>query len=178
MAELFYKDEYKEFNYTGNIQQIDLLPGKYKLEVWGAEGGGSRLSRDSASGLGGLGGYATGILTLRKKTRLYIYVGGHGLSSTSGIASGGWNGGGSGYASGSGEPGNGGGGGAGYYGGSGSAGPGTLSTNQPGGAGGGSSFISSKATYSNLPSTATSKLVATNPSSTGGAIVITYLGKN
>lgn len=111
MAELFYKDEYKEFNYTGNIQQIDLLPGKYKLEVWGAEGGGSRLSRNSASGLGGLGGYATGILTLRKKTRLYIYVGGHGLSSTSGIASGGWNGGGSGYASGSGEPGNGGGGG-------------------------------------------------------------------
>ena len=74
--------------------------------------------------------------------------------------------------------GNGGGGGAGYYGGSGSAGAGTLSTNQPGGAGGGSSFISSKATYSNLPSTATSKLVATNPSSTGGAIVITYLGKN
>ena len=74
--------------------------------------------------------------------------------------------------------GNGGGGGAGYYGGSGSGGAGTLSSNQPGGAGGGSSFISSKATYSNLPSTATSKLVATNPSSTGGAIVITYLGKN
>ena len=74
--------------------------------------------------------------------------------------------------------GNGGGGGAGYYGGSGSGGAGTLSTNQPGGAGGGSSFISTKATYSNLPSTATSKLVATNPSSTGGAIVITYLGKN
>lgn len=73
---------------------------------------------------------------------------------------------------------NGGGGGAGYYGGSGSAGAGTLSSNQPGGAGGGSSFISSKVTYSNLPSTATSKLVATNPSSTGGAIVITYLGKN
>lgn len=74
--------------------------------------------------------------------------------------------------------GNGGGGGAGYYGGSGSGGAGTLATNQPGGAGGGSSFISSKVTYSNLPSTATSKLVATNPSSTGGAIVITYLGKN
>lgn len=74
--------------------------------------------------------------------------------------------------------GNGGGGGAGYYGGSGSGGAGTLSSNQPGGAGGGSSFISSKVTYSNLPSTATSKLVATNPSSTGGAIVITYLGKN
>ena len=74
--------------------------------------------------------------------------------------------------------GNGGGGGAGYYGGSGSGGAGTLSSNQPGGAGGGSSFISSKATYSNLPSTATSKLVGTNPSSSGGAIVITYLGKN
>ena len=96
MAELFNPGDFKRFNYTGNVQSIELLPGKYKLEVWGAEGGGRRLSGNSASGLGGLGGYATGILTLRKKTRLYIYVGGHGLSSTSGIASGGWNGGGSG----------------------------------------------------------------------------------
>lgn len=73
--------------------------------------------------------------------------------------------------------GNGGGGGAGYYGGSGSGGAGTLSSNQPGGAGGGSSFIAASAIFSNLPSAVTGKLVATNPSETGGAIVITYLGK-
>ena len=111
MAELIHKNNYKEFNYTGNVQSIELLPGKYKLEVYGAEGGGRRLSGNSSSGLGGYGGYSTGILTLKTKTTLLIYVGGYGQSSNSGIAYGGWNGGGSGYASGSGEPGNGGGGG-------------------------------------------------------------------
>lgn len=111
MAELIHKNDYKEFNYTGNTQSIELLPGKYKLEVYGAEGGGRRLSGNSSSGLGGYGGYSTGILTLKTKTTLLIYVGGYGQSSNSGIAYGGWNGGGSGYASGSGEPGNGGGGG-------------------------------------------------------------------
>ena len=111
MAELIYKNDYKEFDYTGNVQSIELLPGKYKLEVWGAEGGGRRLSGNSASGLGGLGGYATGILRLNYKTTLFVYVGGYGKSSNSGIAYGGWNGGGNGYASSSGEPGNGGGGG-------------------------------------------------------------------
>lgn len=111
MAELIYKNDYKEFDYTGNVQSIELLPGKYKLEVWGAEGGGSRLSGNSSSGLGGYGGYSTGILRLNYKTTLFVYVGGYGKSSNSGIAYGGWNGGGNGYASSSGEPGNGGGGG-------------------------------------------------------------------
>lgn len=111
MAELICKNDYKEFDYTGNVQSIELLPGKYKLEVWGAEGGGSRLSGNSSSGLGGYGGYSTGILRLNYKTTLFVYVGGYGKSSNSGIAYGGWNGGGNGYASSSGEPGNGGGGG-------------------------------------------------------------------
>ena len=86
MAELIYKNDYKEFDYTGNVQSIELSPGKYKLEVWGAEGGGRRLSGNSASGLGGYGGYSTGILTLKTKTTLLIYVGGYGQSSNSGIA--------------------------------------------------------------------------------------------
>lgn len=111
MVELIYKNDYKEFNYTGNVQSIELLPGKYKLEVWGAEGGGRRLSGNSSSGLGGYGGYSTGILRLNYKTTLFVYVGGYGKSSNSGIAYGGWNGGGNGYASSSGESGNGGGGG-------------------------------------------------------------------
>lgn len=82
----------------------------YKLEVWGAEGGGSRLSGNGSSGYGGAGGYASGIISLNAGDVINIYVGGHGGSAISGLATGGWNGGGSGYASGSSEPGNGGGG--------------------------------------------------------------------
>ena len=74
--------------------------------------------------------------------------------------------------------GNGGGGGAGYYGGGGSGGAGTVSSNQPGGAGGGSSFIATRVTYSNLSSDIIGRLTSSNPSSSGGAIIITYLGKS
>ncbi len=74
--------------------------------------------------------------------------------------------------------GNGGGGGGGYYGGGGGGGAGTLSSNQAGGGGGGSSLISNKCIFTGLSSTTTSKLVGTNPSSSGGAIVITYLGSS
>ena len=71
----------------------------------------------------------------------------------------------------------GGGGGGGYYGGGGGGGAGTLSTNQAGGGGGGSSLLAKAVTYNGLSTNITSKLVGTNPSSSGGAIVITYLGK-
>lgn len=74
--------------------------------------------------------------------------------------------------------GNGGGGGAGYYGGGGSGGAGTLSSNQPGGAGGGSSFMATRVTYSDLSTSVIGKLTGSNPSSSGGAIIITYLGKS
>ncbi|MGE5456372.1 MAG: leucine-rich repeat protein [Ignavibacteriales bacterium] len=84
--------------------------GSYKLEVWGAEGGGSRLSGNESSGFGGAGGYATGTVSLTAGDILYVYVGGYGSSSLMGFASGGWNGGGSGHASYANEPGNGGGG--------------------------------------------------------------------
>lgn len=73
--------------------------------------------------------------------------------------------------------GNGGGGGGGYYGGGGGGGAGTLSTNQAGGGGGGSSLLAKSVIYTGLSTNVTSKLVGTNPSSSGGAIVITYLGK-
>lgn len=74
--------------------------------------------------------------------------------------------------------GNGGGGGGGYFGGGGGGGAGTLSSNQAGGGGGGSSLISNKCLFTGLSSSTIAKLVGTNPSSSGGAIVITYLGSS
>ena len=99
------------YGYTGASVTVILPKGTYTLQVWGAEGGGSRLSGNSASGLGGKGGYSTGryVISAASAT-LQIGVGGYGRSSNSGNAAGGWNGGGQGYASGSSEPGNGGGG--------------------------------------------------------------------
>ncbi|MDD3187314.1 MAG: glycine-rich protein [Bacilli bacterium] len=69
------------FAYTGGIQTFTVpATGTYKIEVWGAQGGGS----------GALGGYSYGYKTLTQGTTLYMVVGG----TTSGV-SGGYNGGGS-----------------------------------------------------------------------------------
>ena len=77
------------FDYTGNKQQTSLLPGKYKLEVWGAQGG------SYSSYAGGRGGYAVGNITLNKNTTLHLCVGG-----TTSSTSAGYNGGGSGISNG------------------------------------------------------------------------------
>ncbi|HEB5000107.1 TPA: hypothetical protein R0E49_000617 [Clostridioides difficile] len=61
------------FNYTGSMQVVSLLPGKYKLECWGASGGIS--SSNSAFTSGALGGYVKGEIALRKRTNFNIYVG-------------------------------------------------------------------------------------------------------
>lgn len=104
-------NEPNNFEYQGYFTKAIVdTAGYYKLETWGAEGGGSRLSSNSSSGLGGKGGYSIGYVNLDAGDTLYVYVGGYGESSVSGDAFGGFNGGGSGYASSSGEPGNGGGG--------------------------------------------------------------------
>lgn len=72
------------FNYTNGVQSKTLNPGKYKLEVWGAEGG------KSSHGIqGGLGGYAYGELNIDTSKNVYIYVGGMGTSSTGGFNGGG-----------------------------------------------------------------------------------------
>lgn len=76
-----------DFDYTGSVQTKTLPKGKYKLEVWGAQGG-----YRSSTTYGGKGGYSVGTLTLtEKQTTLYIYSGGSG--NTGGTA-GGFNGGG------------------------------------------------------------------------------------
>ena len=58
-----------DFAYTGGVQTL-VVPHKalYKLEVWGAQGGGG----------GGNGGYSIGYKVLEKGTTLYICVGGQG----------------------------------------------------------------------------------------------------
>lgn len=82
------------FDYTGNVQQITLPKGKYKLQCWGAQGG-TTYYGNSANGAGSKGGYSEGIITLSETTTFYIFVGGQGSrgSSTS-LVNGGWNGGG------------------------------------------------------------------------------------
>lgn len=84
------------FEYTGAVQKISLPPGRYKLEVWGAQGG-----YRSSKTYGGKGGYSVGTIVLNKEiqedTELFIYVGGSGNSvsaATSSIYPGGFNGGG------------------------------------------------------------------------------------
>lgn len=91
----------QQFNYTGNIQTLTIEKSAlYKLDVYGAKGGGSHTSS-----IGGNGGHSVGYKYLTANTILYIVCGGTGGSRT-----GGYNGGGTGgsyYAT----QGNGGGGG-------------------------------------------------------------------
>ena len=89
-----------DFEYTGSAQSIPLPKGKYKLEVWGAQGGIGATDRDNK------GAYITGELTLDSEEILYIYVGGQGESTrtdridrNNNYYSGGFNGGGRGTGS-------------------------------------------------------------------------------
>ena len=51
-----------------------ILPGTYKFEVWGGQGGNSSVGENN----GGRGGYAFGIINFTKKTNIYIYIGAKG----------------------------------------------------------------------------------------------------
>ena len=88
------------FNYTGKEQIFTAsTSGYYKLEVWGAEGGGPEGNE------GGLGSYSKGLIYLNSGTTAYINVGGTGKVSDNTINSiglGGYNGGGNGMNSNSG----------------------------------------------------------------------------
>jgi len=76
----------KSFSYTGDVQNMKLTAGNYKLEVWGAQGG-------SKWGTGGKGGYSVGNLTINRTVDIAVYVGGHPADNS---LTGGWNGGGNG----------------------------------------------------------------------------------
>ena len=72
--------ENKRFDYTGSIQSIQLLPGEYLFEVYGAKGGGT---------YGAKGGYAKGNIMIYNPIVIYIICGGIGK-----YRAGGYNGGG------------------------------------------------------------------------------------
>lgn len=82
----------KTFDYTGSEQTYTVkLDGKYKLEVWGAQGGSY-----NSEYYGGYGGYSVGTIELKKNQIIYVYVGGQGtiLNDNSDYIPGGFNGGG------------------------------------------------------------------------------------
>ena len=82
-----------DFAYTGSAQSITLQPGKYKLEVWGAQGG--RGSTSGSNYFGGNGGYSVGSIGFEETTTLFVAVGGKGGDCNGAyVGSGGYNGGG------------------------------------------------------------------------------------
>ena len=93
----------KDFDYTGNEQNL-VVPytGYYKLEVWGAQGGGGEVvsggGYTKTAGRGGYGAYSVGVVNLNKDARVYVNVGGQGsmckLTGRACAGSGGYNGGG------------------------------------------------------------------------------------
>ena len=83
-----------EYNYTGKEAELLIkCDGIYKLETWGAQGGGY------GSYTGGYGAYAIGQIELNAGIKSYINVGGSGKTGSIGAAgyftAGGYNGGGS-----------------------------------------------------------------------------------
>lgn len=74
------------YPYTGAAVETNLPAGRYKLEVWGAQGG-----YRSSSSYGGKGGYAVGTLALEQPKKIHTRVGG---SGNTGKTAGGFNGGG------------------------------------------------------------------------------------
>ena len=84
------------FDYTGGEQTFTApVTGTYKLETWGAQGGGLGGNTEAT------GGYSVGSINLIFNQNLYITVGGSGKSGTTGKIAGGYNGGGEAYAQGS-----------------------------------------------------------------------------
>ncbi len=85
---LTYAGASKNFDYTGGEQTYAAYAGcQYKLEVWGAQGGGGDY--------GGKGGYAVGVYHAISNRFLYLAIGGAGGANSSR----GYNGGGSGNVS-------------------------------------------------------------------------------
>lgn len=92
-----------DFAYTGSSQSYNApIAGRYKLEVWGAQGG-FYTSSLGYNASGGRGGYASGEIALNVNEILTIYIGGKGTGGTGGETfAGGYNGGGTGWYAGGG----------------------------------------------------------------------------
>lgn len=85
---------------TCNSIEIELTKGTWRIECWGASGGDTYNSYIEFTYPGGKGGYSMGEIILNKKTKLFLIIGGQGLSNQSEYmktCSGGYNGGGDGF---------------------------------------------------------------------------------
>ena len=78
------------FDYTGGEQTFTVpVTGTYKLETWGAQGGiNSSLNNNSLSKFS-YGGYASGIINLKKGTDFFIFIGQAGNNLRTNIFNGG-----------------------------------------------------------------------------------------
>ena len=81
--------------------ELIFSPGKYKIELWGAQGGNARYQNTNniREGSGGKGAYVSGEVSFVGTTKLYLYVGGQGEDQTAinrTVSKGGFNGGGNG----------------------------------------------------------------------------------
>ena len=90
-----------DFPYTGEEEEYNVTcTGKYKLEVWGASGGGYDANDAVYGSRAGAGAYSVGEITLTSGEKLYINVGGQGAygsgTNVYGGPKGGYNGGGDG----------------------------------------------------------------------------------
>lgn len=77
-----YNSDLKTYlvDYTGNEQTYTIpTTGRYKIEVWGAQGGDADYNSYHADG--GYGGYSVGYVKLNKDDVVYINVGGQGTSA-------------------------------------------------------------------------------------------------
>ena len=96
------KKEIHVFNYPCNLstdcQPIirHFNPGLYHFELYGAAGGST--SNANQIHYGGKGGYTRAAYRFYQKTKVFLFIGGKGSTAKSGIAQGGWNGGGSGIS--------------------------------------------------------------------------------
>lgn len=81
ITETFYYAESTTGTSTHGKPYVFVAPqsGTYRLEAWGAAGGGASTSL-SAPSAGGLGGYSRGYVTLQKGESVMIYPGGAGSS--------------------------------------------------------------------------------------------------
>jgi hypothetical protein len=67
--------------------------GRYRIELWGAQGGPANSSK-----VGGKGGYTKGEINLNAGTTLYVYIGGARVSTAQNSSAGSYNGGGNGLS--------------------------------------------------------------------------------
>ena len=74
------------YDYTGSVVPVSLPAGKYKLEVWGAQGG----TYNASNNQGGYGGYSVGVYETASATTLYIAVGGQAQTFNGGGTGGGY----------------------------------------------------------------------------------------